>query len=114
MTIKRKASWIYTPPAQPGFLGNGHIARPVIQSDYAESDPFIILMDDLLDKKDDAPAGGPHPHAGFETVTLLLEGTLGEGPHAMTAGDLEMMTAGKGIVHTEVITKKERFRLFNG
>ena len=111
MTIKRKASWIYTPPSQPGFLGNGHIARPVIQSDYAESDPFIILMDDLLDKKDDAPAGGPHPHAGFETVTLLLEGTLGDEPHAMTAGDLEMMTAGKGIIHTEVITKKERFRL---
>lgn len=111
MTISRKASKIYTPPSQPGFLGNGHIARPVIQSGYTESDPFIILMDDFLDKKDDGPAGGPHPHAGFETVTLLLEGTLGEGPDAMIAGDLEMMTAGKGIVHTEVITKKERFRL---
>ncbi|HTF20049.1 MAG TPA: pirin-like C-terminal cupin domain-containing protein [Chryseolinea sp.] len=111
MTIKRKSSWIYTPPSQPGFLGHGHIARPVIQSDYAQSDPVIILMDDMLDKKDDEPAGGPHPHAGFETVTLLLEGTLGEGPHAMTAGDFEMMTAGKGIIHTEVITKKEKFRL---
>lgn len=111
MTIKRKAVRIYTPPSHPGFLGNGHVARPVIQSDYAESDPFIILMDDLLDKKDDEPAGGPHPHAGFETVTLLLEGTLGEGPYAMKAGDFEMMTAGKGVVHTEVITKKEKFRL---
>lgn len=101
----------YTPPTHPGFLGQGHVARPVIQSSYAESDPFIILMDDMLDKKDDAPAGGPHPHAGFETVTLLLEGTLGEEPHAMTAGDFEMMTAGKGVIHTEVITKKEKFRL---
>ncbi|MEJ1238303.1 pirin-like C-terminal cupin domain-containing protein [Chryseolinea sp. T2] len=111
MTIKRKAAWVYAPPSHPGFLGNGHIARPVIQSDYEHSDPFIILMDDMLDKKDDEPAGGPHPHAGFETVTLLLEGTLGDGPEAMTAGDFEMMTAGKGVVHTEVITKKEKFRL---
>ena len=76
MILKRKAARIYAPPSHPGFLGKGHIARPVIQSDYAESDPFIILMDDMLDKKDDEPAGGPHPHAGFETVTLLLEGTL--------------------------------------
>ena len=111
MTIERKAVRVYAPPTHPGFLGNGHLARPVIQSSYAESDPFIILMDDMLDKKDDEPAGGPHPHAGFETVTLLLEGTMGDGPDAMKAGDFEMMTAGKGIVHTEVITKKEKFRL---
>jgi len=109
--IQRKADRIYTPPSHPGFLGNGHVARPVIQSEYAVSDPFIILMDDMLDKQDNEPAGGPHPHAGFETVTLLLQGTLGEGPDAMTAGDFEMMTAGKGIIHTEVITKKEKFRL---
>lgn len=111
MNIKRKVNNRYTPAAHPGFLGQGHTARPVIQTAYADSDPFIILMDDMLDKKDDAPAGGPHPHAGFETVTLLLEGTLGEEPHAMTAGDFEMMTAGKGVIHTEVITKKEKFRL---
>lgn len=111
MTIRRKAARVYTPPTHAGFLGNGHLARPVIQSEYADSDPFIILMDDMLDKKDDEPAGGQHPHAGFETVTLLLEGTLGEGPDAMHAGDFEIMTAGKGIVHTEVITKKEKFRL---
>ena len=111
MSIERKAVRVYAPPTHPGFLGNGHLARPVIQSSYSESDPFIVLMDDMLDKKDDEPAGGPHPHAGFETVTLLLEGTMGDGLDAMKAGDFEMMTAGKGIVHTEVITKKEKFRL---
>jgi len=111
MSIKRKISYRYAPPSHPGFLGQGHIARPVIQTEFAQSDPFIILMDDMLDKKDDEPAGGPHPHAGFETVTLLLEGTLGEGPNAMKAGDFEMMTAGKGVIHTEVITEKEKFRL---
>jgi quercetin 2,3-dioxygenase len=109
-TIKRLER-IYSPPAQPGFLGKGHIARPVIQIDFSESDPFIILMDDILDKKDDTPAGGPHLHAGFETVTLVIEGELGEGPHKMKAGDFEMMTAGAGVVHTETITKRTKLRI---
>jgi redox-sensitive bicupin YhaK (pirin superfamily) len=109
-TIKRLER-IYNPPAQPGFLGKGHIARPVIQIDFSESDPFIMLMDDILDKKDDTPAGGPHPHAGFETVTLVVEGELGEGPHKMKAGDFEMMTAGAGVVHTETITKRTKLRI---
>src|SRR3954451_21238314 len=94
MSIKRKVVQIYTPQREPGFLGRGHIARPVIQRSFADSDPFILLMDDMLDKKDKEPVGGPHPHAGFETVTLLLEGELGVGAHKMKEGDLQMMTAG--------------------
>lgn len=69
------------PGDQPGFLGAGHIARALIQGNFADTDPFILLMDDMLDKKDDHPSGGPHPHAGFETVTLLLEGELGDETH---------------------------------
>jgi quercetin 2,3-dioxygenase len=68
-------------------------------------------MDDMLNKKDDTPAGGPHPHAGFETVTLVIEGEFGEGSHKMKAGDFEMMTAGSGIVHTETITEQTKLRL---
>jgi quercetin 2,3-dioxygenase len=109
-TIKRLHR-VYSPPAQPGFLGQGHIARPVIQMDFSESDPFILLMDDMLDKKDDTPAGGPHPHAGFETVTLVIDGELGEGQHKMKAGDFEMMTAGSGVVHTETITERTKLRI---
>ena len=111
MTTKRKLNKVYTPASQQGFLGKGHIARPVIQVDFTESDPFIMLMDDMLDKKDNVPVGGPHPHAGFETVSLLLEGEMGEEPHIMKAGDFEMMTAGSGIVHTEIISKQTRMRL---
>jgi redox-sensitive bicupin YhaK (pirin superfamily) len=110
-TIDRKLETVYTPHAQPGFLGNGHTARPVIQVGFSQSDPFIMLMDDMLDKKDNQPAGGPHPHAGFETVTLVLEGEIGEGEHALKAGDFEMMTAGSGIVHTEVISEPSRMRI---
>src|SRR6476646_563517 len=111
MAIKRKIVQIYTPQAEAGFLGRGHIARPVIQRSFADSDPFILLMDDMLDKKDNEPVGGPHPHAGFETVTLLLEGELGLGAHKMKEGDLQMMTAGSGVIHTETIDKDLKMRL---
>lgn len=107
MSINRKLAHIDKPLAKPGFLGRGHLARPVIQRSFAESDPFIMLMDDMLDKKDNAPAGGPHPHAGFETVSLLIEGEMG----AMKGGDLQMMTAGSGIIHTETIDKPTKMRL---
>ena len=79
--------------------------------DFEESDPFIVLMDDILNKKDDVPVGGPHPHAGFETVSLMLEGEMGEEPHVLKGGDFEMMTAGKGIVHTETISHPTKMRL---
>ncbi len=109
--MKRKLTTVYTPHAQPGFLGRGHTARPVIAVDFDQSDPFIMLMDDRLEKTDHTPVGGPHPHAGFETVTLVLNGEIGEGPHALRSGDLEMMTAGSGIVHTETISKPARMHI---
>ena len=65
----------------------------------------------MLDKKDNKPAGGPHPHAGFETVSLLLEGEIGDDAHKMKGGDFQMMTAGSGIVHTETIEKNVKMRL---
>jgi redox-sensitive bicupin YhaK (pirin superfamily) len=68
-------------------------------------------MDDMLDKTDDEPAGGPHPHAGFETVTLLLEGQFSDGIHNLKAGDLQLMTAGSGIIHAETIDTRLRMRL---
>lgn len=110
-SIARKIVHIKTPPAQPGFLGPDHTARAVVYDEFAHSDPFILLMDDFLDKKDDAPVGGPHPHAGFETVSLLLEGQIGDEGHMMKGGDFQMMTAGRGIVHTETIEGRSRMRL---
>lgn len=109
--IQRRLATAYTPPSQLGFLGNGHTARPLIQVDEAQRDPFIILMDDILDKKDYFPSGGPHPHAGFETGTLVLEGEIGDGTHALREGDFELMTAGSGIVHTETIERPMRMRI---
>ncbi len=109
--MNRKLKKIYTPVSQPGFLGAGHTATAVLPLNYTETDPFLLLMDDVLDKKDDIPVGGPHPHAGFETVSLLLEGEIGDGKHSMKAGDFQVMTAGSGIVHTETIQKRSTMRL---
>jgi redox-sensitive bicupin YhaK (pirin superfamily) len=111
MTIKRQLTKIYTPPTQPGFLGKGHTARPVVRIPFPESDPFIILMDDMLHKQDNEPVGGPHPHAGVEIGSLLLEGEIGDEHHRLKKGDFEIMMAGSGVVHTETIAEKTDMRL---
>jgi hypothetical protein len=111
MSNKRKLIKVNTPAGQPGFLGPHHIARPVISGGFSNSDPFIMLMDDMLDKKDNTPIGGAHPHGGFETVSLLLEGEMGDQAHKMKSGDFQIMTAGSGIVHTETIDKIAKMRL---
>lgn len=109
--MRKKLEIVYTPDGQPGFLGGGHVARHVIRGDFSMSDPFIMLADDMLDKKNTEPVGGPHPHAGFETVTLVLEGELDAGEHRMQAGDFQIMTAGSGIVHAETIDKEMKMRI---
>jgi redox-sensitive bicupin YhaK (pirin superfamily) len=111
MASKRELIRIENPEGEPGFLGAGHIARPLVYGNYATTDPFILLMDDFLDKKDSIPVGGPHPHAGFETVTLVLEGKLGDENHELKSGDFQLMTAGSGVVHTEVIDKPGHMRI---
>ena len=111
MLVKREIIKSYTLSDGRGFLGPDHTARAVIQVPYTVSDPFILLMDDMLDKKDTTPVGGEHPHAGFETVSLLLEGEMGDKRHRMKGGDLQIMTAGSGIVHTETIDKIAKMRL---
>jgi len=106
--IQRKVETIGIHPSHQGFLGQGHLATAVIDgSNFEETDPFILLMDDNLDLPGGPPVGGPHPHAGFETVTLVLQGN----DTNFKTGSLEVMTAGRGIVHTEEITAKTKLRI---
>jgi hypothetical protein len=76
------------------------------------NDPFILLMDDYLDIGD-RPVGGPHPHAGFETVTLILDGAIIDRDEGGTlnAGEVQWMTAGSGIIHSEAVRTKGKVRL---
>ena len=111
MVIKRKLVKTETPANERGFLGPDHTARAVVRGNFSQTDPFILLMDDTLDKRDDSTVGGAHPHAGFETVTLLLDGEIGDAAHQMKPGDFQIMTAGSGIVHAETIDKAAKMRL---
>jgi hypothetical protein len=102
-----------TPPPAPGFIGAGHTAVEVVApTALAASDPFVLLMDDRLDIPQRRQIGGAHPHAGLETVTLVLEGTLSDRDEGdLQAGDLIWMTAGRGIIHNEAVEASGRSRI---
>jgi redox-sensitive bicupin YhaK (pirin superfamily) len=105
---KRIVSKITHNPFHQGFLGAGHTASAVLDgTTYQESDPFILFMDDRLDLSGGDPVGGAHPHAGFEMLTLILKGNGRE----WETGSFELMTAGKGIVHTEEITAEQNVHI---
>jgi quercetin 2,3-dioxygenase len=100
-------------PATPGFVGPGHLAAPVVfPENFEMTDPFILLMDDHLDIGN-RPVGGPPPHEGFETVTLILDGAIFDRDEGGTlhAGEVQWMTAGSGIIHSEDVRTKGRVRL---
>src|ERR1700710_2510995 len=68
---------VTTAPPSPGFIGEGHTAVTVVDpNDFTRNDPFIALMDARIDLAAGREAGGAHPHAGFETVTFVVEGEL--------------------------------------
>lgn len=104
---------VVTPPPSPGFIGDGHTAVEVITpTELAASDPFVLLMDDRLDIAERRQIGGAHPHAGLETVTLVLEGTLHDRDEGeLGPGDLLWMTAGRGIIHNEAVEAVGKSRI---
>jgi redox-sensitive bicupin YhaK (pirin superfamily) len=71
-------------------------------------DPFLMLDEFFSDNPDDYIAGFPsHPHRGFETVTYMLDGHMLHEDHLGNRGDLlpggaQWMTAGRGIIHSEM------------
>jgi redox-sensitive bicupin YhaK (pirin superfamily) len=89
------------------------VRRPFPTQGFAHADPFLML--DEMGPVDYAPGqaiGAPdHPHRGFETVTYVLEG---EAEHEDSAGhrgrigpgDVQWMTAGRGIVHSEMPSRE--------
>jgi redox-sensitive bicupin YhaK (pirin superfamily) len=88
-----------------GFL----VRRPLPKSSFSEFDPFLLL-DELgpINLKPGQAKGVPdHPHRGFEIVSYVLDGRLehkDSAGHAglLTLGDVQWMTAGAGVVHSEM------------
>lgn len=101
-------------PSQPTPEGGGVIVRRTIGTrklDYY--DPFLLLDEFNTENPKDYIAGFPeHPHRGFETVTYMLDGLMEHRDHkgnhgVLSPGAVQWMTAGKGIVHSEMPKQKE-------
>ena len=93
----------------PATDGAGvELTRVIGQPVLPMLDPFLLLDAFRSDKPEDYIAGfPPHPHRGFETVTYLLAGRMRHKDNAghegvIEPGGIQWMTAGKGIVHSEM------------
>ena len=113
MSQRRIARIVTVPPLAPGFVGPGHLAAQVVSpEDFVLNDPFIMLADDHLDIGE-RPVGGAHPHAGFETVTLILDGAIYDRDEGgvIKTGEVQWMTAGSGIIHGENVATRGKVHL---
>jgi len=83
-------------------------AIPTQSIDYL--DPFLFLNHhgpQVYGPNNDGLPFGPHPHRGFETLTFVLKGDIahldsGGGESVITEGGVQWMTAGSGLVHSEI------------
>jgi redox-sensitive bicupin YhaK (pirin superfamily) len=89
------------------------LTRVIGGADLPDLDPFLLLDEFGTDAPEDYLAGFPdHPHRGFETVTYMLDGLMrhrdnhgNEG--LLTPGSVQWMTAGRGLVHSEMPEQQE-------
>ncbi len=101
-------------PAQPTSDGAGvRLYRSLGSQGGARLDPFLMLDEFGTENPDDYIAGFPsHPHRGFETVTYMLDGHMQHKDHLGNVGDLgpggvQWMTAGRGVIHSEMPMQEE-------
>jgi hypothetical protein len=99
---------------QPTSDGAGvRLTRIVGQEALPDLDPFLLLDEFGSDDPKAYVAGFPeHPHRGFETVTYMLAGRMRHRDNQgnsglLTAGSVQWMTAGRGIVHSEMPEQEE-------
>ena len=95
-------------PGIPASDGAGvKLTRMIGAGRLPEADPFLLLDQIRSEDSADYIAGFPeHPHRGFETVTIMIDGKMRHGDNKGHAGvigpgGVQWMTAGRGIVHSE-------------
>lgn len=100
--------------AIPSHDGAGvKINRIAGRSFFQDLDPFLLLDEIRSDDAGDYIGGFPdHPHRGFETITYLRQGKMRHGDHLgnsglLNSGDLQWMTAGRGVIHSEMPEQHE-------
>ena len=96
-------------PSQPTLEGAGVRLRRAFGFGKTEDfDPFLLFDDFRGDRTQDYQAGFPwHPHRGIETITYVLAGSVEHRDSlgnrgVMNPGDIQWMTAGRGIIHQEM------------
>src|SRR6202451_661374 len=101
-------------PSLPTSDGAGVKLRRSLGSQRGmQVDPFLMLDEFYSDDPSDYIAGFPaHPHRGFETVTYMLDGNMRHEDHLgnrgdLKAGDVQWMTAARGIIHSEMPQQTE-------
>ncbi len=105
-TSRKLRSLVTGMPATDG--AGVKLTRVIGQPTLMDLDPFLLLDAFRSDNPDDYIAGfPPHPHRGFETVTYLLDGRMRHRDSAgnegvIEPGGIQWMTAGRGIVHSEM------------
>ncbi|TXH76977.1 MAG: pirin family protein [Lysobacteraceae bacterium] len=94
--------------------GAGVRLRRVIGSpELPDLDPFLLFDEFGTDRPEDYLAGFPdHPHRGFETVTYMLDGRMRHRDNhgnqgLLTPGAVQWMTAGRGLIHSEMPEQEE-------
>jgi quercetin 2,3-dioxygenase len=100
------------PTPRPHWVGDGFLVRPLFGNLAFTAAPSPFLMFDWAAPVDFPPATarrgvGPHPHRGFETVTIVYAGEVEHRDSAGYAGkigpgDVQWMTAGSGVLHEEM------------
>src|SRR5512133_1977299 len=89
------------------------LTRVLSQALQRRLDPFLMLDAFGSDRADDYIAGFPdHPHRGFETVTYMIAGRMRHRDNAgheglLENGGVQWMTAGRGIIHSEIPQQAE-------
>lgn len=101
-------------PAQSVQDGAGvQIQRALGTRAIEDLDPFLMLDEFKNDDPDNYSVGFPdHPHRGMETVTYMLAGAMRHADNQGNAGrlrpgDVQWMTAGRGIIHSEMPEQEE-------
>src|SRR5215813_10048126 len=106
MTVRTLKQVIESVPTSDG--AGVRLRRSLGRADRLRLDPFLMLDEFSSENADDYIAGFPaHPHRGFETVTYMLEGHMRHEDHLgnrgeLTSGAVQWMTAGRGIIHSEM------------
>ena len=106
MTIRTIKTALQSVPTLEG--AGVHLKRAFGYSQLNQFDPFLMLDDFHSSNPADYLPGFPwHPHRGIETITYLLEGVVEHGDSmgnrgTISAGDVQWMTAGSGIIHQEM------------